>query len=219
MIPLPYDHFSFDLDGTIIDSILVMEKAWNQACNEFGITVPFIAYKDKIGVPFSVILEKLGLDELGEEFERRYFELTAEHIDEIKVFPGFTDFLAEVKKRGCTTSIITSKPSSNASAILEKAGISVDALVCGDEVSLGKPHQESFQHVLNAIGFKECPHSIYFGDGLPDFIFAINTGIDYCHCNFGAHGQLSPLLYPKPLTIESWHELNGRREPADPSCH
>lgn len=202
-----YQHASFDLDGTIIDSIPVMEKAWNTVCSEFGITVPFIAYKDKIGVPFNVILDRLGLDELGEEFERRYFGLTAELVDEITVFNGFPEFLEKVKAQGCSTSIITSKPSQNTHAILNKANISVDVVVCGDEVNLGKPHQESFQHVVSTIGNKSCLRSIYFGDGLPDFIFSVNAGIDYCHCNFGVHGQLSPLIFPKPRTIDSWHNM------------
>jgi len=209
MKPLDYDHFSFDLDGTIINSIPVMEKAWNQVRSEFGITVPFIAYKDKIGVPFNTILNHLGLDELGGEFEQRYFELTGEHIDEIQVFDGFPEFLDKVKASGCSTSIITSKPSVNTHAILAKANIVVDAVVCSDEVSLGKPHQESFQHVLNALNGKTTERSIYFGDGLPDFIFSVNAGLDYCHCTFGVHGALSPLIFPKPYTINSWREMDS----------
>jgi len=215
MKPTDYDHFSFDLDGTIIDSIPVMEKAWNQVCREFGVTVPFIAYKDKIGVPFNAILDRLGLDELGAEFEQRYFELTGEHIDEIQVFDGFSEFLDKVKASECTTSIITSKPSTNTHAILAKAGITVDAVVCSDEVNLGKPHQESFQHVLNSIKGKTPSRCIYFGDGLPDFIFSVNAGMEYCHCNFGVHGALSPLLFPKPYAINSWKELDGHPN----TCH
>ena len=37
-----YIHFSFDLDGTLIDSLMLMETAWGEVNKRTGIAIPFL---------------------------------------------------------------------------------------------------------------------------------------------------------------------------------
>ena len=52
----------FDFDGVLIDSLPVMEIAWNSVRSKYKIKNSFDQYKKLIGLPFQEILEELGID-------------------------------------------------------------------------------------------------------------------------------------------------------------
>ena len=61
---LKIKHISFDLDGTLINSIPAMQQAWSETMLELGLAVGFDQYKKYIGLPFSSIMKKLNLDKI-----------------------------------------------------------------------------------------------------------------------------------------------------------
>ena len=70
-------HISFDLDGTLINSIPVMKQAWKETMVELGLAVGFENYKRYIGLKFDDIMKKLGLENISNEISLLYFKKTA----------------------------------------------------------------------------------------------------------------------------------------------
>ena len=117
---LKIKHISFDLDGTLINSIPVMQQAWSETMFELGLAVGFKEYKRYIGLPFSQIIEKFGMEKIENEIESLYFHKTKKYSNQINVVHGAVDILEWCKKNEITTSIITSKPRVNTQAIISE---------------------------------------------------------------------------------------------------
>jgi len=201
-----YNHISFDLDGTLIDSLKVMEKSWIMTCKKMQISIPFEAFKKHIGLPFRNIMENLSLDFIQDEIAKTYFENTQKNIDLIELYPGAKEVLDNLKKTDRVISIITSKPKLNADNIIKKFGLNIDYLVAGGDTDYGKPFNDPYLKVLKQIENHKV-NTIYFGDTLNDLIFSINSKVDYCHCNYGIEGRLSYLILPQPNSISSLEEI------------
>ncbi len=199
-----YTHVSFDLDGTIVDSLDVMRKAWEQTMDEFHLTHDFSEYKREIGLPFQTILGAMNIVDDDGEIEKFYFSQTERMASQIKLYEGFIEFLKTVQDLGISTSIITSKPRVNAEGLLEAFGIHVNMLVCGDDPVGSKPNAEPIEYVRAELGINDQDRIIYFGDMLSDIVFCVNSDIDYCHCDFGIYGPLSACLLPSPISIANW---------------
>ena len=133
-------HISFDLDGTLIDSLNIMETAWNSVRAQFGINTPFSEYRSLIGLPFPKIMELLHLSRIGDQIAGVYFGETAKHSRNIKFLPTAKNTLDTLRHRGHSVSIITSKPRASAQEVCSKLSIEVDMLICGDDQVVGKPH-------------------------------------------------------------------------------
>ncbi len=201
---LSYSHLSFDLDGTILDTLEIMSVAWDIAAREFNLTCDFLEYKKEIGLPFEVIMENMGIIDDDEIIQKFYFEQTDKLSHKVKVFPFISEFIEKARYSGMSTSIITSKPRKNSENLLSKFNINVDILLCGDDACGAKPSSLPMDYVRTKLGLSKSKKIIYFGDMLNDLVFAINSGVDYCHCNFGVIGELSDLIVPQTPSIDSW---------------
>lgn len=204
-----YQHVSFDLDGTLINSLPVMEFAWGEVCNSLDLDVSFTKYKNQVGKPFKQIMENLNIKDDWGEIERLYFEITGASVEKIELYDGAADVLDELKKAGKSTSLITSKPKRNVDKILKRLNLEFDVVVAADTVELGKPSRDSFELVRSKLNLADNCKTVYFGDVMSDIIFAVNADIDYCHCDFGAFGKLPNGIIPKVASISSWTDLTG----------
>lgn len=202
-----YRHISFDLDGTLIDSIDVMRAAWEETVDKFHLVHDFSEYKQEIGLPFHVIMNSIGVVDDDREIEKYYFSRTEKYADQVKIYSGALEFIERIKRSNMTTSIITSKPKKNTKDILKHFNISVDVLVCGDDPSGSKPSAEPMQYVRKVLGLDKDDSVLYFGDMITDIVFCINSNIDYCHCDFGIYGILPKYLVPAPISIQDWHDI------------
>ncbi len=203
---MKYRHFSFDLDGTIIDTLDVMERAWNETAQHFKLWHDFSEYKREIGLPFGQIMRNLGVADEELEVERYYFEQTERLVSEATLFPSVLDFMEKIKATGATTSIITSKPRRNSESILTRHDVTTDFLMCGDDPVGAKPTELPMKTVREQLGLGEGDPIIYFGDMVNDLVFSVNSEVDYCHCNFGIGGRLSDYLIPVSRSIDSWDD-------------
>ncbi len=206
MMNRKYEHVSFDLDGTLIDSIDVMRIAWEATVDKFHLYHDFFEYHKEVGLPFPVIMESMGIIDEEREIERFYFSKTEEFSDQIKVYDGAIEFIESLKPNGISTSIITSKPRMNTESLLESIDLKVDMLICGDDLIGSKPTALPMQYVKKELNLGEGKKIIYFGDMLSDIVFCVNSKIDYCHCNFGIYGSLPKYLIPVPKSIQNWKD-------------
>jgi len=202
-----YKHFSFDLDGTIVDSIPVMRLVWQDAVDKFFLSRSFESYQKNLGFPFKEILTKMDITDSQEAIHDFYFSRSRELLSSIQTFPNIDIVFTKLKERGALLSLVTSKNSSAARELINHMGLDFDVVVCADEVARGKPYPDSMEVVFESLGADVSPsETIYFGDTIVDLQFAINCNVDYCHCAFSDR-VLSNMLVPTPRFIRSWSDL------------
>jgi len=177
---LKVKHISFDLDGTLIDSYSVMHRAWSETIFELGLAVGYDEYKRYVGIPFSQIMEKLGLEKIESEIKVLYFKKTKKYADQIDVVEGAHDILLWCKKNKITTSIITSKPRTNTETIISEKKINVDYVVAGDDLKNGKPFPGPGLKVIQNFNIN-IENMLYIGDMIFDLQFAQNLGVHFIH--------------------------------------
>ena len=132
----------FDLDGTLVDSRAVVERQWGRLCERLGLD--FAAVLAVLhGVRSADVLRAVapGVDA---EAEAALLD-AAEQADSegLEVVRGAPAALAGLAPR--TWGIVTSGHRELAQGRLRAVGLPVpDVMVCGDEVSAGKPDPEGY---------------------------------------------------------------------------
>jgi len=180
-------HVSFDLDGTLIDSFAIMREAWEDATRALSIPCGFDRYRRLVGLPFPKILARLGLANVEAELAQLYFAGTRARQHRIAALPGAAEVLDLCRARGLSVSVITSKPRANAAPLLDALGLTVDLLLCADDVARGKPDPLSAQILCQRLGLAPA-EVIYVGDTAFDLQFALNAGMRFAFFDQeGAH--------------------------------
>lgn len=150
----------FDMDGTMFDTERLRFKTLSSAAQEL------------FGQPFTeeVLIGSLGLsakkaEELakqhyGEDFpyasiRQRADELELEHVRThgVPIKPGLLPVLERLRRSGLKMAVATSSRRAIAEEYLINANVFkyFDLLVCGDEVTQGKPHPEIFLRAAAAL--------------------------------------------------------------------
>lgn len=154
----------FDMDGLMIDTEKLYLKYWKQAAADFG-----YAMEDKhvfairsLARKFSVPMLKgfFGEDFPTEEVRARRTELISAHIAEhgIDLKKGLLDLIKYLKKRDIRIAVATATPRERTMTYLNKINIldRIDAVVCGDMVTTGKPDPEIYLTAAKALDLQPC---------------------------------------------------------------
>ncbi|QDE40616.1 HAD-IA family hydrolase [Luteibacter pinisoli] len=133
----------FDMDGTLIDSRVVVEKIWKRWCDEVGLDWDYVLPRlHGVRMYDSVkMFTPKGMD-VDAVYQRLYRE-EVEDVDGIVPIPGALELLATLPPDRWT--IVTSADTVLAKARLGAAGIVPPPLmVTGEIVTDGKPHPEGY---------------------------------------------------------------------------
>lgn len=199
-------HISFDLDGTLIDSLPIMKVAWESSMVALSLNCGFSEYKKHVGLPFPTILELLDLSSYEKDLSKLYFTYTKRMTGDVKTFYGAHDVFNWASKIGISTSIITSKPRENAEFLCDKLNIPADFMVCGDDHRSGKPNAFVADAVLE--NFDVIPSEVlYVGDMAVDFQFALNTGMRFVFFDGNGINRLPNNIVNEIDTISCLTEL------------
>jgi HAD superfamily hydrolase (TIGR01549 family) len=181
-------HICFDLDGVLIDSLSVMEKAWNFATEGLNLDVHFSAYKSQIGIPFENILLNLRIHEsLWPEIKDKYNNQSNLFMKQIQPYPGVSDGLHELSKAGFKLSLFTSKSRSRTIQITEEYFPDIfTKVITPDDLpnGRGKPNPDG---LLLACTESQCSpgESLYVGDMSVDFGAALAAGVTFIYAGWG----------------------------------
>ena len=175
-------HLSFDLDGTLIDSIPLMKLSWENVNTRLNLGIGFEAYRKNIGLPFSQICKNLSLEEIESEVYDLYFKFNQENVDKIKPINGLKEFVDWMNVSNIDWSIITSKPKITTVPILELFDLNPKVLITADDVENGKPRIESSQLLTSQLNDK-INKIYYVGDSTIDHLFAIDSGFEFIEFN------------------------------------
>lgn len=150
----------FDMDGTLLDTEPVSMRAWEQAERETGHFMPRGFFVSIIGQNEATFREKLSQvmapDCDVDAFVRRANRIYREFLESetVPLKPGLRNLLDWLQAQAIPMAVATSTQRALAEIKLHHAGIRehFTEMVCGDEVSSGKPHPMPFLRAAESLG-------------------------------------------------------------------
>lgn len=149
---VPITAILFDMDGLMIDTERMAQRAWQRAGAEFGFTLPDALYLQAVGRTAKAT-EALFRAGLGTDFpfeavyaRKQHYLYTAIEEEGIPTKTGLSELLALVERQGIAKAVATSTARVLALKKLTAANLlhHFDTMVCGDEVAQGKPAPDIF---------------------------------------------------------------------------
>ena len=198
-------HISFDLDGTMINSLPLMKLSWENANSRLNLGIGFEEYRKNIGLSFSQICKNLSLERLELEAYDLYFKFNQENIDKIKPINGLKECIEWMSVSNIDWSIITSKPKITTMPILELFDLNPKVLITADDVENGKPYIDSSQLLTSQLSDK-INKIYYVGDTTIDHLFAVNSGFEFIEFNQLAENKY---ILNKRLVISNLAEIKN----------
>ncbi|MCK4519986.1 MAG: beta-phosphoglucomutase family hydrolase [Candidatus Omnitrophica bacterium] len=154
----------FDLDGVIVDTVLLHFQAWKKMFSEYDKDFTFEDYKNKVdGIPrmrgARAILEDLSEEKLNEAAARKqdYF---LEFLEKkgVTVHQSTVDLVKELRAKNIKVAVISS--SKNCRHILERASLIdlFEVIITGNDIKKGKPDPDVFILASEKLGLArgEC---------------------------------------------------------------
>ena len=203
--------FLFDLDGTLIDSIELIIRSYQHTIRTHRgqETTPDVWMKG-LGIPLRVQFRDWSTDPAEiDAMVATYREYNLTHHDEmVTAYDGVVDAVKELRRRGKTLGLVTSKFRSGAFRGLKKAGLeeAFHVVVGADEVANPKPHPEPVQTALSRVSARP-DEAVFVGDSRHDMECGRAAGVRTAAVLWGPFGRgdladLSPdywLEHPRDL--------------------
>ncbi len=175
--------FLVDVDGTLIDSVDLHAKAWQEALAHFGFDVPYEQVRGQIGKGgdhlMPVFVPQDQLDRMGERLEKYRGELfKRKYLPEVKPFPGVRDLFLRVKDEGYRVALASSAKGDELESYKKLMNIDdlVDAETSSSDVESSKPSPDVFEAVMDRVKI-EPNAAIVIGDTPYDAIAAGRAGL------------------------------------------
>jgi len=161
----------FDIDGTLVDSVDLHARAWQEAFRHFGKEVPVDDLRQQIGKGgdqlLPVFFTREELDRLGKELEQYRADLfKREYLPRVHAFPRVRDLFERVKADKKRIALASSAKKEELEALKKIANVEglADAETCSDDIDRSKPHADVFHAVLEALGGPAPAEGIAVGD-------------------------------------------------------
>ncbi|QPB20893.1 HAD family hydrolase [Rhizobium sp. 007] len=171
-----YDAFLFDMDGTLLNSIAVVERIWGDWAKDHGLE-PEVFLKTIHGVRASDTIRQLALPGVDPVLEAKKLLIEEmEDVDGIVQIPGAIRFLNGIPAD--RWAIVTSAPFELAKRRMAAAGIPMPkVIVTGEEVQAGKPSPECYLLGASRLGVdpKRC---LVFEDAVAGILAGEGAGAD-----------------------------------------
>jgi HAD superfamily hydrolase (TIGR01509 family) len=173
----------FDIDGTLVDSVDLHARAWQEALAHFGINVPYDTVRSQIGKGGDQLLPALvppdKLPKLQEPIEKYRGDLfKREYLPKVRAFPKVRDLFTRIREGRQRIGLASSAKADEVKIYKKIAGIAdlVDVETSADDVDRSKPHPDVFHVVLEKLGV-EPREAAVVGDTPYDAIAATRAGL------------------------------------------
>ncbi|MBV9927733.1 MAG: HAD family hydrolase [Acidobacteria bacterium] len=161
----------FDVDGTLVDSVDLHARAWQEAFAHFGKQFDFGSVRSQIGKGgdqlMPVFLSKEELEEFGEELEEYRGELfKREYLSQVKGFPKVRELFQRIKDEGLRLALASSAKGDELKAYKERARIEdlVEEETSSDDAEKSKPYPDIFEAALERLGDVRPSEAVVVGD-------------------------------------------------------
>ncbi len=204
--------FLFDLDGTLVDSLPVVERAWCGWADRFGIShdevLDFIHGKQAI-TSLRHFMPDRSEDEIQAEF-RRLEHIDATDTDGVTALPGAVALLEHLNALDIPWAIVTSGSMPVAAARRETAGLpEPKVFVTAERVARGKPEPDAYLLGAQLLGLapEEC---VVVEDAPAGILSGLAAGSDVIAVNAPSS---TPRLDEVDLQLATLTELTVEKRP------
>ena len=161
----------FDIDGTLVDSVDLHARAWQETFKHFGKEIPFADVRRQIGKGgdqlMPVFFTTSELKKFGEEMEQfRGTLYKRDYLPQVRSFPCVRELFERVKQDGLRIALASSAKEDELKTYKELARITdlVEEETSADDAEKSKPHPDIFEAVLAELGGLKPHEAIVVGD-------------------------------------------------------
>jgi HAD superfamily hydrolase (TIGR01549 family) len=161
----------FDIDGTLVDSVDLHARAWQEAFRRFGREIPYEEVRHQIGKGgdqlMPVFFSRAELDRFGDELEKYRGDLyKREYLPRVRAFPRVRELFERIKQDGRRIALASSAKEDELKVYQEIARVSdlVEEQASADDADKSKPHPDIFEAALAALGDVRPAEAIVVGD-------------------------------------------------------
>jgi HAD superfamily hydrolase (TIGR01549 family) len=161
----------FDIDGTLVDSVDLHARAWQETFRHFGREVEFERVRHQIGKGgdqlMPVFFSAEELERFGEEMEKFRGDLyKREYLPRVRPFPQVRELFERVLRDGKRIALASSAKKDELKTYKELARITdlIEEETSADDAEKSKPHPDIFEAALGALGDVRADEAIVIGD-------------------------------------------------------
>lgn len=161
----------FDIDGTLVDSVDLHARAWQETFALFGKQVDFARVRSQIGKGgdqlLPVFFTREELAEFGAELEEargRHFK--REYLPRVRAFPRVRDLFERILRDGRRIVLASSAKRDELEEYQRIAGVTdlVEDETSADDADRSKPHPDIFEAALAQLGDVRAAEAVVVGD-------------------------------------------------------
>jgi phosphoglycolate phosphatase len=180
-----FESVTFDLDGTLLDTIADLAEACRLMLDEIGALPRTQAEVHSfVGKGMAVLVERClthaqapSAEQLHvaiEAFKRHYLTVNGQFT---QIYPGVIEGLQVWRASGIKMGVVTNKPGMFTEALLERMGMAdyFDVIVSGDTTAHKKPHPEPILHACRLFNVRP-ERNLHIGDSSNDIHAAHAAG-------------------------------------------
>lgn len=151
----------FDMDGTLIDSVDLHARAWQEIFLKYGVQTDFQAVRDQIGKGgdklMKVFLSETQIARQGKEIEEQRTKLfTSKYLPQVKPFPGLRRLFERLRDDGIKIALASSAKDKELQTYKKITGIEpyLAQDTSSDDVSNSKPDPDIFLTARRKLGIE-----------------------------------------------------------------
>ena len=180
---MPADAAIFDVDGTLVDSVDLHARAWQEAFAYFGRRVPIEEVRAQIGKGgdqlMPVFFSQDDLARRGEAIEQYRSDLyQRRYLKRVRAFPQTRELFEELIRRKVRIALASSAKGEELETYKQLARIDdlIDAETSADDAERSKPHPDIFEAALKRLD-TDKQQTFAVGDTPWDAIAAHRLGV------------------------------------------
>ncbi|WP_027366006.1 HAD-IA family hydrolase [Desulfotruncus alcoholivorax] len=205
---MPKDYVLFDLDGTLLDSLPLIENSFRYTFKQFGIPWQNGAVMKTVGLPLREACKQFAREK-WREFFNCYIQYQLQiHDDFIRAFPGTTTALAQIKTMVKGMGVVTSKRRIMAVRGTEVTGLDqfFEHIVSLEDVDKPKPDPQPVQRCLEFFGARPR-QAVFVGDSYYDIESGHNAGVITVGVTWGMAARDELEAAGSDFVVDSWSQL------------
>lgn len=180
---MKYSAYIFDLDGTLLDTLLDLANAVNYALREKGYPERTTdEVRSFIGNGIRVLIKRAVPKDTSEsDYEETLAIFTKYYLahiaDNTKAYDGIIEVIEKIKSDGCKVAVVSNKAHEAAQKVVKSFfGDRFDIIVGKMDMFPTKPAPDSVIYVMKSLGI-EKGKCVYIGDSDVDVETAHNAGL------------------------------------------